>query len=205
MRETGCYNRLVTEQSQGRPEAERPTRLTYDDLARFPDDGKRREIIDGELFVTPSPFTRHQQIVGNLYWLIRSFLEEHPVGHVYLAPLDVVFTKYDVVEPDLLFVSNERREVITVKNLQGAPDLVIEVLSEGTRRTDEIRKRRLYDERGVAEYWIVDPEVETVKVYRRGGEAFARVAELSNEIPGEVLTTPLLPALSIPLRRLFAE
>ena len=80
-------------------------KLTYDDFLLFPDDGKRHELIDGEHYVTPSPNIRHQTILGNLYFLIRTWLEQHPVGRVFMAPLDVVFTQFDVVEPDLLFVS----------------------------------------------------------------------------------------------------
>src|SRR5512147_179146 len=89
-------------------------KLTYDDFLLFPDDGKRHELIDGEHYVTPSPNLRHQRISGNLYFLIRAYLEAHPIGDVFYAPLDVVFSDYDVVEPDLLYVSRERARDVLV-------------------------------------------------------------------------------------------
>lgn len=204
MQGPGWYNRLVTDKLPQESQVERPGKWTYDDLAVLPDDGKRHEIIDGEHYVTPSPITKHQVVLGDLYYLIRAYLADHPVGRVYLSPLDVVFSRFDVVEPDLLFVSNERREVVAQKNVQGAPDLAVEIVSESNRRYDEITKRQLYERYGVSEYWIVDPEIETVKVYRRTGGAFARAAELSNEA-GDELTSPLMPGLDIPLHSLFAE
>jgi Uma2 family endonuclease len=113
-----------------------------------------------------------------------------------------VMSRHDVVEPDILYVSNDRRaQILTTLNLQGAPDLAIEVTSKATRKRDETIKRRLY-ERGVSEYWVVDPEIAVVRVYRREGDRFARPRELSRE-SGDVLTTPLLPGLEIPLQRIF--
>ena len=107
-----------------------------------------------------------------------------------------------VVEPDLLYISKARAERMTKKNIQGAPDLVVEVLSESTRRTDEVRKRKLFERYDVLEYWIVDPELETVKVFRRKEARFERVAELSLESL-DALTTPLLPGFELPLGRIF--
>jgi len=181
-------------------------KLTYDDLLLFPEnDGKRHELIDGEHYVTASPNLRHQRIVGNLFSFIDSWLQEHPIGRVYLAPVDVVFSNVDVVVPDILYLSNERMATIgTAKNMQGAPELVIEIGSPGTRQRDETIKRRLYERSGVDEYWIVDPETDVVRIYRREARGFARVSELSHE-PGDVLTTPLLPGLELPLSRIFRE
>ena len=134
---------------------------------------------------------------------LANWLREHPVGKVYAAPLDVILSDADVVEPDLLFVSNERREVLG-KWIHGAPDLVIEILSPGTRRTDEITKRHLYDRVGVREYWIVDGEIEAVKIYRRQDDgSFPRVADLTRE-EGHSIDTPLLPGFSLSLAELFA-
>jgi Uma2 family endonuclease len=185
--------------------ADRPDlKLTYDDYLTFPDDGKRHEIIDGEHFVTPAPNLKHQAIVLNLGALLKAFLDAHPMGRVFVAPADVVLSQIDVVEPDLLFVSSARLERLTKANVQGAPDLVIEVLSPGTRRTDEVTKRKRYEHFDVLEYWIVDPELETVKVLRRTEQGLERVADLTNE-DGGLLETPLLPGLSIPLARIFEE
>lgn len=184
----------------------RPTsgvKLTYDDFLLFPDDGQRHELIDGEHYVTPSPNTVHQTIVGNLHFVLRGYLEAHPLGHVFLAPFDVVFSNFDVVEPDLLYITEaRRRNILTTTNVRGAPDLVIEIGSPGTRRRDETIKRRLYERDGVSEYWVVDPDLEVVRIYRRENEGYGRPRELSRET-GDVVESPLFPDLSLPLDVIF--
>jgi len=178
-------------------------KLTYDDFVQFPDDGLRHELIDGEHYVTPSPNTRHQAISLQLTLLIGNWLDRNPIGRLFYAPFDVVFSKFDVVEPDLLYLSNERvSDALTPLHVHGVPELVIEIGSPGTRKRDETIKRRLYERAGVEEYWVVDPEIDTIRVYRREAKTFARVVELSSEARG-VLTTSLLPGLEIPLPRVF--
>jgi Uma2 family endonuclease len=180
-------------------------KLTYEDFLLFPDDGQRHELIDGEHYVTPSPNTKHQQVSGNFHLLIGSWLEIHQVGRVFYAPYDVVFSNFDVVEPDLLYLSNERMaEVVTPQHVRGAPEIVIEIGSPGTRKRDETLKKRLYERSGVSEYWVIDPELDVVRVYQRGEEGFGRAIELSSEAD-DSLTTPLLPGLEMPLRRVFRE
>jgi Uma2 family endonuclease len=179
-------------------------KLTYDDFVLFPDDGKRHELIDGEHYVTPSPNTRHQRISGRLYLLIGNWLDAHPVGQLFFAPFDVVFSNFDVVEPDLLYMSNARAtEILTVQHVAGVPELVIEIASPGTRKRDETLKRRLYERTGVTEYWVVDPDLDVIRVYRRSAQGFDRPVELSAET-ADALTTPLLVGLEIPLARVFA-
>ena len=121
------------------------SRLTYDDLAALPDDRFRHELIDGQHFMTPSPYTIHQRVSSRLFVAIHENVKRTSSGEVFFAPFDVVFSDYDVVEPDLLYVSNERSSIITEKNVQGAPDLVVEVLSPGTRSRDKKLKRDLYE------------------------------------------------------------
>ena len=180
-------------------------KLTYDDFLLFPDDGKRHELIDGEHYVTPSPNLRHQAISGRLHLLIGTWLQAHPVGRIFYAPLDVIFSRFDVVEPDLLYVSNQRApELLAGQYVTGAPDLSVEIGSPSTRQRDETIKRRLYERSNVSEYWVVDPDIDVIRVYRRSAEGFARPVELSAET-GDVLTTPLLPGLEIPLARVFAD
>ena len=181
------------------------TRLTYEDLEHFPDDRNRREIIDGDLYVTPSPNLRHQVLVGRLYMAIANYLTARPgPGRVYLSPLDVVLSPHDVVEPDLLFVGSDQLDLLTLKNVQGPPALVVEVLSPGTRKTDEQVKRRLFARAGVREYWLVDPELDLIKVSRRGDDgSFRRVAELAAE-DSSTLESPLLPGFSLALAEFFA-
>ena len=178
-------------------------RMTYDDLLAIPDDGLRHELIDGEHIVSPSPGSAHQLIVGNLYLLIAIFLRAHPLGVAMLAPFDIVFSRHDVVEPDLIYFSIDRfRALVGQKNAQGAPDLAVEIVSPWSRRRDEVTKRRLYERWGVAEYWVVDPELESVKVYRRTDGIYGRTAELSVEA-GDSLTSPLLPGLSLTMASVF--
>jgi len=175
---------------------------TYSDLLLFPDDGKRHELIDGEHIMSPSPFTKHQRILRQLFYALERFLREHSLGEIFIAPMDVVLSDFDVVEPDLLFIASEHASIITEKHIMGVPDLVVEILSEGTRKQDEIVKRRLYEQYGVQEYWIVDPELESVKVYRMQDGRFVRGAELS-VTAGGALATPLFPELTIPLYNIF--
>ena len=180
-------------------------KLTYDDFVLFPDDGQRHEIVEGAHYVTPSPNAKHQAISVNLSWLIRAWLEAHPIGRVFHAPFDVVFSHFDVVEPDLLYLSHERAaQILTAQHVRGTPELVIEIGSPGTRQRDETIKRRLYERAGVSEYWIVDPELDVVHVFRREGDRFGRTTALSREA-GDVLTTSLLPGLELALARIFSH
>jgi Uma2 family endonuclease len=177
--------------------------LTYDDFVHFPDDGMRHELIDGEHYVTPSPNITHQQILGNLYWLLRSYVERHPIGRVFMAPLDVLFSLSDVVAPDLLYISNERApELLSEKNITGSPDLVIEIASNSTRKRDETIKRHLYESAAVREYWLVYPDREVIRLYRKGGDVFQRPLEFGGDA-GDVLVTDLLPGLELALADVF--
>lgn len=182
------------------------TRLTYDDLLLLQDDGRRHEIIDGEHYVTPTPNVRHQRLVGRLFFEISLHLRSNPgAGQLFTAPLDVVLSFFDVVEPDLLFVAADQTAILTDKNVQGPPALLVEVLSKSTRKHDAQTKRRLFERTGVREYWLVDPELDTVQVLRLSDKnRLVRVVELTAE-DDEVLTSPLLPGLAVNLRELFRE
>ncbi len=155
------------------------TRLyTVDDVRAMPDDRNRYETIAGELFVTPAPSLHHQDILARLFVALRTYAELHALGHVWFAPLDVVFGPLTLVEPDILFVARGRRHVLAEREVTAAPDMVIEVLSPTTARTDRGRKRALYQEQGVGEYWIVDPDERRVEVWRPG----ALKAELRSDV-----------------------
>ena len=146
-------------------------RYMYEDLLTMPDDGRRYELLEGDLLVSPSPNRRHQRVAGNVFALVRR-LQDAGLGEVYSAPFDVAFDRYTVFEPDVLFVRAERLEIVTDRNVSGAPDLVVEVLSESTRDADLGRKLRAYGKHGVGEYWAVDPDANTVQVFRRDAEGF---------------------------------
>ncbi|GJL49045.1 MAG: hypothetical protein NPIRA01_02720 [Nitrospirales bacterium] len=139
-------------------------KLTYEDYLGFPDYGKRHELIGGEHHVTPAPITKHQRIASNLQGYIFQHSQHTKQGRIFSAPTDVVLTDTDVVQPDILFIRSERLSIITRQNIQGAPDLVIEILSETTRQRNERLKRTLYEQHGVNEYWIADPELDSIKI-----------------------------------------
>jgi len=178
-------------------------RLTYEDLLLFPDDGKRHELIDGEHYVTPTPLLRHQRLLGRLYIAMAEYVRAHPAsGEALLSPFDIVFSKWDVVEPDLMFIAGDQPHILTEKNIVGAPALVVEILSPSTRKRDQTVKLRLFEKNGVREYWMLDPDRNLVTINRRlGGAAFTALDPLGVDA---LLTTPLLPGWTLPLDQLFA-
>jgi Uma2 family endonuclease len=178
-----------------------PAKLTYDDFVNFPDDGQRHELIDGEHYVTPSPATVHQRLVGRLHLALANWLQRHPTGEVFLAPLDVVLSHHDIVEPDLLIVLSDQSDIVTATHVRSAPAVVIEVLSPGTRWRDLGLKQRLYDRVGVREYWLVDPDERTVTTCRRSFDG-----ALSADAPlrdAGVISSAILPGFSLGIDQLF--
>ena len=178
-------------------------KLTYDDFVNFPDDGLRHELIDGEHYVTPTPVTRHQRVSGRLFVELYQYLALNPIGEVFSAPFDVVISHFDVVEPDLLIVLADQSDIITLEHVLGTPAIVVEILSPGTRRVDETKKRDLYERSSVREYWIVDPERDVVAVHRRGADGpLVRQTDLTRARK-DILTSPLLPGLAADLTSIF--
>jgi Uma2 family endonuclease len=138
--------------------------LTYDDLAALPDDGKRYELINGELFELTGPTTKHQWSSSRLYTRLDGFVQQRQLGLVFYAPIDVYFTPYNTVQPDIVYVSRERSGIIRAQKIEGAPDLLMEVLSASNRGHDVVTKAAVYASFDVLEYWLVDPERETILV-----------------------------------------
>ena len=183
-----------------------PKKLTYADFLLFPDDGKRHELIDGVHYVTPSPRIPHQVLVGRLFVALANFLSGHRrLGRVFLSPVDVVMSDHDVVVPDLIFVADEQRTTVTEANVQGTPVLVVEVLSPSTRRRDEGIKRKLFDQKGAREYWLVDPENCRVSIYRRAADGSFPIVSTLSAAADEQIETPLLPGFELSVSELFAE
>lgn len=147
------------------------TRLTYDDLDSIlrEREGDRHEIIDGELVVTPSPIPAHQDVSANITFALQQFVRAHSLGKVYYAPLDIRFTVDNVLIPDVVFIARDRLHVAGPQTVDAAPDLVVEILSPGTRRRDLTVKRDLYARFGVREYWIVGPEDRSLTVFELAG------------------------------------
>ena len=177
-------------------------KLTYEDYVLLPEDGQRHEIIDGEHYVSPAPFVPHQDLLVELTVRLGSFVKAHHLGRFLVAPTDVLLSVHDIVQPDLLFVSKERAAIVGLENLKGAPDLVIEILSKGSRRLDERIKLEAYERCGVREYWLFDSFRRGVQIWERTDEGFRQRPFLS-AAAGGVLTTPLLPGFELSLAEIF--
>ena len=140
--------------------------LTYKEYKTFPDnDGIRKEIIEGELFMTPAPSIKHQIVSQHLFVILYNYIKKNGFGKIFYAPCDIVFSDINIVQPDLIFISKKNYEILTDLNIKGAPDLLIEILSPSTKENDRIFKKQIYEKFGVKEYWIVDPENESVEIW----------------------------------------
>lgn len=176
------------------------TKLTHVDLLALPEDNLRREIIDGEMFVTPSPIANHQTILINILSAFLDYLKNHPVGKVFVAPLDVILSDYDVLQPDLFFVLNERAGI--VKDwVRGAPDLAVEILSPTTEARDRGIKLKAYARFGVKEYWIVGPAARTVEVLRLTPEGYELAKTFAFD---DALTSRLFPGFKLDVASIFS-
>ena len=176
-------------------------KFTYDDYCQLPDDGNRYEVIDGVLYMAPAPHPRHQRILFNLAALFAPFsIGENALGEAFFAPIDVIFASEDIFQPDLIFISRDRLHIITNRGLEAAPDLAVEVLSPSTRSRDLNLKRRRYAHFGVPEYWPIDPETRTIRALDLSGGEYL---ERGIYGIGDVLTTPLIPGLVIPVAQVF--
>ena len=174
-------------------------KLTYEDYTKTPDD-ERWELIDGELIEIPSPTVPHQRVSRKVGTPLDLFVDAGSLGEVFYAPIDVVLSNGDVAQPDLVFVSNDRADIITHANIQGAPDLVVEIRSPSTAQHDEVTKRALYEKYGIQEYWLADPEAQTVTVLLLGENGYD-VAGVYTK--GQTLTSPTLDGFSLKLDEIF--
>ncbi len=146
--------------------------FTYSDIETLPGwpETPVVEIIEGDLFIAPSPTVVHQKISGDLAFLLKDHVRKNQLGEVLCAPVDVLFSERDVSVPDILFISKARNHILTKKNVQGAPDLIVEILSSN-RDLDLVKKKAMYERHGVLEYWIVDPEEKSIHVYLLDNES----------------------------------
>jgi len=178
-------------------------KLTYRDFVRFPDDGRRHELIDGVHYVTATPNLPHEIVLQHLNLALGNYFKEHRTGTV-LRNTDCVFSFFDIVEPDLVVVLKDRRGILTDRNIKGAPSILVEVLSPSTSKRDRTLKRDLYERHAVAEYWIVDAVRKSVAIHRSAERKYKKpeVLRLDDDRP---LTSELLPAFELPLGDLFGE
>lgn len=174
-------------------------KFTYQDYLLMPED-KQYELMEGEFHMMPAPNWSYQTIVRNLSFILYDFVSRHQLGEVQFAPLDVILSDEDVVQPDILYLSKERFGIISEKGVQGAPDLVVEILSSGTKERDRGIKRKLYAKYGVKEYWIVDPSARTIEVLALCESGFQTVRVYPE---GTRLSSPLISGLSIDLDEIF--
>jgi Uma2 family endonuclease len=174
--------------------------LTYEDYLLFPSDGKRYEIIEGERLVTPAPVPDHQRVSRNLVAILLHFVEETGAAELLYAPVDVVLSDTDIVQPDLLLVHKDRAHLVTDKDVSGAPDLVCEIVSPSTRKTDYLTKRKLYQKYGVREYWIADPEIGRIEVFTL---TEGRLEKTGEHHAGDTLVSTAFPGLEVPVAQVF--
>src|SRR5437879_10728410 len=142
--------------------------LTYEDYCALPDDGLRYEIVDGMLFAEPSPRRAHQEAVGNLFAILHGYVRAHDLGKVYVAPFDVILDPRTTVVPDLVFVVRDRLGIVAERGVEGAPDLLVEVLSPGTARRARVRKLNAYARHSVRHYWLADPAAQKAEAFTPG-------------------------------------
>ena len=179
---------------------------TYDDYRTLPEDMSRRyELLHGELYMVPAPTTRHQRISRNLEFILHQFVAAGRLGEVFDSPIDLILGQGDareVAQPDIVFIAHSQREIIKLHGIEGAPALVVEILSPGTEERDRGYKRTLYARHGVGEYWILDPEARTVEVYSAAAQGFPEAVTYRTE---DTLSCALFPGLVIPLAEIFAD
>ena len=178
------------------PEKERYTYADYAELS----EGAPYELIDGDLVGSPAPTPYHQTIQSNLFFALSQFVRERNLGRVFSAPIDIRLSDQDTVQPDLAFIAQDRVDIVGEQALEGAPDLIVEILSPATAHRDLTTKKRLYEKHGVQEYWIVDPESTTVEVFQNTDDGFHQHARV---VESGTAASALLDGLRIDLGNVF--
>jgi Uma2 family endonuclease len=176
-------------------------KLTYADYLELPDDGKRYEILDGDLVMTASPLIRHQRVSANLHLALEPYVREHRGGTLLYAPVDVILDRSTIAVPDLVFVSNGRSSIVTERAIEGPPDLIVEILSPSTSRRDRGIKAKLYHRFGVAHYWLVDPVRRRLEIRERRPRSYRLVAKYEGDATA---MSTLFPGLVLELGRIWA-
>lgn len=174
------------------------TKLTYEDYALIPDDGKRHEIVDGEHFVNPSPRSEHQSVSACLTTELVLAIQYTGLGRVFAAPFDVQLSKHDIVQPDLVVILRQNLSILTPTKAKGSPDLLIEILSPSSLHHDRERKHRLYERSGVREFWIVDPGEHVVEQLVLEDAGYRVAAPCT-----EAVTLHVVPSVTLDLTRVW--
>jgi Uma2 family endonuclease len=182
------------------PTVHRPPPLTYEDYRLLPEDGKRYELMEGELFVSPAPSTRHQTVSRRLQFALMEALERPGLAQIFDAPTDLLLSPTTVVQPDLIVIGAGRISIITERAVEGIPDFVVEILSPTSLDRDQHIKRRLYQQFEVPEYWVVDPEHGMIVVYRLDQGTYGIRSRYDR---ASILESPEFPTLRVPALDLF--
>lgn len=183
------------------PSTRRQPPFTYDEYRLLPEDGRRHELLDGDLRVSPAPSTRHQTVSRRLQFALMQQLEVRGLAQIFDAPIDLILAPTSVVQPDLAIVSTARASIVTARALEGVPDVVVEILFAGGSDRDEHLKRRLYERHGIPEYWVVDPEIGYVTVWRLDSGCYGLRVKLDRS---STLEHPDFPGLQVPLLEIFS-
>ncbi len=175
-------------------------KFTFDDYCLMPEE-QRYELIEGDFYMVPSLSVIHQRVSANIGALLRDYVQNNNCGEIFHAPLDVVLSSFDVVQPDIFYISRERSDIITDDNIQGPPDLVVEILSPATAEKDRTIKKKLYARSGVGELWLVNPGAQAVEVFQLKHDLDKPLLITRSE--KRFLTSSLLPGLEINLDDVF--
>ena len=178
-----------------------PIKLTYEDYVDLPDDGRRYEILDGELEVSPAPAPKHQAVSRNLLWILHGHVQERRLGSVYCAPIDVILADTSIVQPDLVFIAATRESIVSGRGIEGPPDLAVEILSPWSVRRDRVAKAALYARYGIRHYWVADPDARVLEVYETEGAEYRLVGRHEGAVK---VCTKTFPDLELDLGPLWA-
>jgi Uma2 family endonuclease len=170
--------------------------LTYEDYLMLPQDGKRYEIIEGELYMAPAPTTKHQRSIGGLFRVLDRHIRDNTLGELFVSPIDVKLSRTTVIQPDIVYVSKVRSAIVTEDNIQGPPDLVIEVVSPSSADVDRGLKKKVYARYKIPHYWILDPDHQILEAYQLKGRGYRLV---DNPAGDATFTPKLFPGLKIKL------
>ena len=166
----------------------------------LPDDGRRYEILDGELEVSPAPAPRHQAVSLNLVWVLHAHIRECGLGSVYYAPIDVILADTSIVQPDLVFIAAARESIVSQRGIEGPPDLAVEILSPWSVRRDRVAKAAVYARHGIRHYWVVDPDACVLEVYEADGAEYRLVGRHEG---AATVRTAIFPDLGLDLGRVW--
>jgi Uma2 family endonuclease len=174
--------------------------LTVENYKLLPEIGPRYQLIQGDLYMAPAPNRFHQEISRNLQFELHSYLKGNPIGKLFNAPFDVYLDELNVFQPDLIIVLNERLGILSEQGAEGAPELVVEILSPKTRRLDLVNKKQEYARAGVQELWIIDPDLRTIMIHRFASDGVEKFQQVSEQ---DRLATDLLPGFNLAVKTIF--